>query len=313
MQKRVGSHQAFSSISTWRAKISETMFGVEIQADPGVAFSATLSMQKFGDIALVRTSQSPLQSYSRTARAISDDLCNDLVIFACLRGTQVIRQRAREIVLRPGNCLALRVGEAYDWECAGVKDAIILQMPSQAVANYGGDFESLGLRRIECVNGWGAVLFSTLKAVHEAGYSTTLPPPMVARQILDLVSMSLGNASHQPAEYREGMHSRIVSLIGERCAEEGLAPADVATEMRISLRTLHRTLAARGHTFCDALHDARIGKAKLLLGASPDSALPIGAVAAAAGFSDPSHFARRFRQALGMSPTFYRRLAGNHR
>jgi AraC-like DNA-binding protein len=75
-----------------------------------------------------------------------------------------------------------------------------------------------------------------------------------------------------------------------------------------SRRTLQRHLRESGTTFSRVLEEARYQVAADLLA---DERLQTLDVAYAAGYSDPSNFARAFRRMAGVTPTEYRTsLAG---
>jgi transcriptional regulator GlxA family with amidase domain len=79
----------------------------------------------------------------------------------------------------------------------------------------------------------------------------------------------------------------------------------------VGLSPSHLTALFRRATGCgpSEYHTRmRMGRARELL-ASTD--LPVASVAAAVGYQDPFHFARRFRTVHGEAPTRYRARANN--
>ncbi|WP_020575241.1 helix-turn-helix domain-containing protein [Actinopolymorpha alba] len=75
-------------------------------------------------------------------------------------------------------------------------------------------------------------------------------------------------------------------------------------------RLAHLFSAQTGRTPMQALRDARLGRAARLLEATD---LPIGSVAASAGFGSAFHFSRIFRARFGVPPGAYRRGRGSAR
>ena len=98
--------------------------------------------------------------------------------------------------------------------------------------------------------------------------------------------------------------TRLERMIGEMLlAGEATLPVAAAT-LGIAPRSLQRALARSGVSF-EALVDAeRRRSARLWLA---DGALPIGSVARALGYADPSHFTRAFHRWQGMAPAAYRK------
>ena len=79
---------------------------------------------------------------------------------------------------------------------------------------------------------------------------------------------------------------------------------DVARTLDMSVRTLQRRLSEHGLVFSELVDQTRVGTAKGLL---QESELPIGAIAAEIGYSEPTHFSRAFKRITGNSPGEYRR------
>jgi AraC-like DNA-binding protein len=69
------------------------------------------------------------------------------------------------------------------------------------------------------------------------------------------------------------------------------------------VRAFRQSMGVTPH---DYLIRQRVGKAKQLLAGTD---MPLSEIALAAGFADQSHFARRFRQHVGMLPRHYRWLS----
>jgi len=94
--------------------------------------------------------------------------------------------------------------------------------------------------------------------------------------------------------------------IHERLREPGLTVAAVAGAVGISERYVHKLFERSGTTFSDYVMDRR------LVGAAADLRDPalgghgIGAIAFDWGFSDLSHFTRRFKQRFGCRPRDWR-------
>jgi AraC-like DNA-binding protein len=83
-----------------------------------------------------------------------------------------------------------------------------------------------------------------------------------------------------------------------------LAAPDVAQQLGLSERTLHRQLATYGSRFRDLRNSAMLDSAKLLLSDNRNS---VTEIALALGFSETSAFSRAFRELTGQSPAQFRK------
>jgi len=104
---------------------------------------------------------------------------------------------------------------------------------------------------------------------------------------------------------------RVTETIRERCHESDLDPAKVAATLGLSRRYVHLLFAYAGKTFSQELYDCRLRRAQRLLRDKRFDGLGIAEIAWNCGFSEPSHFARRFRERFGATPSAYRQNIAN--
>ena len=101
--------------------------------------------------------------------------------------------------------------------------------------------------------------------------------------------------------------SETVTTLIRRLLPEGDCGVDrVAQHLGMDRRTVHRRLATEGQSFTQLLDGAR---REVALRQLSHGDRPLGEVASLLGFSSPSTFSRWFRQAAGMQPSEYRRMA----
>jgi AraC-like DNA-binding protein len=107
----------------------------------------------------------------------------------------------------------------------------------------------------------------------------------------------------EPKSARDHLRQKLGGLIdrGE------LSAGDAAKAMAVSLRSLHRALAAEGTTFQAELDAVRRERCIWLL---DEGRQPLENVAFACGFAEPSGFYRAFRRWTGKTPRQYRVAAG---
>ncbi|MBX3567567.1 MAG: AraC family transcriptional regulator ligand-binding domain-containing protein [Rhizobiaceae bacterium] len=106
---------------------------------------------------------------------------------------------------------------------------------------------------------------------------------------------------------RQDLVSMVVKLLKQAFSAgdfDRLDAPSVARQLGISVRTLHRYLAAHGAKFRDLRNAAMLDSAKLLLS---DDRHSITEAALALGFSETSAFSRAFRDLSGVSPARFRK------
>jgi AraC-like DNA-binding protein len=156
------------------------------------------------------------------------------------------------------------------------------------------DGDTPGLRLLR---GYLAALFALDRACD---------PTLAAIHIRELLLSALGVRGDAQALARDGgvhaaRQSAVLQVIGERAAELGLNPAEVARQSGISVRYLHQLLESTGRTFSQHLLERRLQRALAAL-RDPTHRGRIADIAGACGFSDISHFNRSFRRAFGDTP-----------
>jgi AraC-like DNA-binding protein len=98
-----------------------------------------------------------------------------------------------------------------------------------------------------------------------------------------------------------GLYSMAVAMIREKMFEPLLSRGRVADELGVSVRTLARAFAMHGTSFDRSLWDCRLESAYEAL-LSNRVGTSITEIALRHGFSDSSHFARRFKARFGVKP-----------
>ncbi|WP_440636667.1 helix-turn-helix domain-containing protein [Bradyrhizobium sp. PUT101] len=130
------------------------------------------------------------------------------------------------------------------------------------------------------------------------------------RALMELVAVSLSRRSRAGAAESESLADAttlaLKRAIHRRLREPGLAVADVAEVVGISERYVHKLLARSGSSFTDYVIDHRLDGAARDLRDPATAHRAIGAIAFDWGFSDLSHFTRRFKQRFGCRPRDWR-------
>lgn len=97
---------------------------------------------------------------------------------------------------------------------------------------------------------------------------------------------------------------RVRRILTAHVLSQGASAAAVASELRMTERTMNRRLEAEGTTFRDLLNEARYDASRQLIGATN---LPLTDIALALGYATPSAFTRAFSRWSGDAPSAWRR------
>jgi AraC-like DNA-binding protein len=130
---------------------------------------------------------------------------------------------------------------------------------------------------------------------------------------IDLVRALLVSAADDEGLTRqvraETLLSRVLTWTRRHLTEPDLSPERIAAVHNVSVRQLYKACAAEGVSLEQWIIAERLELARTELRSAAGRRRPIAATAHGCGFPDPSHFARRFRQAFGVSPREWQLLA----
>ena len=126
----------------------------------------------------------------------------------------------------------------------------------------------------------------------------------------ELVRALLVSAAGRQELREQTLATRVLAYARQHLTEPGLTPQRIACAHNVSVRKLYMACAGGGIRLEQWLIEQRLEAARAELAAPSGRRRSIAATARACGFADPSHFARRFRAAFGMTPRDWQRSAG---
>jgi AraC-like DNA-binding protein len=187
-----------------------------------------------------------------------------------------------------------------------------LTLPEHWIKTWVPNPHALAGRSIQSESPWGAALSSFLRLLSpEYVADAPIAHPVLVDQLGALLALATtpfkaGENVSRAAELT--LKERIVAQLDQRCQEESLTAEQVATALGVSVRTLHRALAANGSAFGGLLIEARVRCALRMLQSPAFNRLTTAEIGRRAGFANPSHFARCMRNRLGRTPLQLRSL-----
>jgi len=310
------SHAALRSWSTthlpredrldyWVGAVCEGFLEMTVSAVHAAPFDAELQAVPLDGL-IVNSVRGSAQRVYRSAAAIARGRQDYYYLLCKADANWRVVQAGRDERLLPNDLVLIDSRRAYELHFPDTVDALSLQLPIPWVESWLASPQRELARRIDGQSGWGQALSTFVRQLRpQSLLQPALPAALLADQVGALLALA---ASPDPSAHggatmvHTAWSDRIDNQIRARCSEPGLTAEDVASELQVSSRTLHRGLAASGWTFASRLMGHRMDLARRMLSCARFDRLTVAEIGRRAGLVDPSHFARVCRRLLGANP-----------
>jgi AraC-like DNA-binding protein len=293
------------ALAYWVDTICKSFLEIDIDSPARDRFRARLDQSDLGP-ATLHLLEADTQTIRRTPERIAHTRYAGYFLLHLRAGQLHFQQYGRECCVQVGDCVLIDCNAPYRLECLGITRSAALRFPRDWLRNWIPAPESLAGRPFRNGTGWSTALSAVLANLDtDREQELALPDGVVAEQIAALLALAAGPDTHV-SRGSEKLLNRIRGTIRDRCHEAGLTPGAIADVHGISRRYLHHLFAQTGSTFGRELMQMRLDCGHRLLSDARYAALTVGEVATRCGFLEPSHFARRFRQAHGAGPMEFR-------
>jgi AraC-like DNA-binding protein len=230
-------------------------------------------------------------------------------------GTQVSGQTIKTIgdqcqAFSPRQISLTDFGSPYQWRSTGESTTMSLRftyaelcLPVGQIRSAAGDLVTSPL--YDLFQTHVLQLYSFLDEDMPASAAESL-----ASATLELARAVIATVGQQDAARNdvanEALVTRIEAYVQQRLADPGLSPESIAHAHHISVRQLYKLWSGRELGLAEWIMRGRLEGARRDL--RRNESMPIAALARRWGFTDATHFGRRFRSAYGISPREWRQV-----
>ncbi len=298
-------------VAYWHDLACKAFVRHECRVTSSSALNATIDCVRLGELGLVNIESRGLERVDRTARNIAQGDDDIFMLCVQLHGSATICQDGRETVIYPGDFALLDAQRPYVCRYPHRKQITIkiphrslkarLASSSELTAHAVRHDDSLG----GLTSGYISMIPARIDALHPAAKA------QIAEHVLDLIALALATATGRDKPALSS--ARALALLQLRMAVESrlsnpaLDPATVAAAAGISVRYANTLLSQQGTSLERLIVSQRLDHCRRALEDAGQSHRTITEIAFAWGFSDLSHFNRRFKAEHGCSPRDYRR------
>lgn len=282
----------------WREVVCQAFTRLSPERLDDGPFAGDIRMTPLGDGgSLSRITASP-QTVLRRREDVAARPCETVFVNIQVAGTSVVRQREIETRLSPGAFVLLDARQPFVMRFVGPFQQVCLHLPVAWLDERGFDPNRAIARRVDRRQIYGAALMDQVDAALDG-----METEDIAEHLVQLLGLCYTDGR---IETLADNHLALIRrFVADNSADPTLAPGTVAAHFRISVRYLHRLFARSGESFGEFLLRYRLHRSRQALLLHPDRS--IIEIATEAGFRNPSHFTRSFRERYGTAPSLLRR------
>jgi AraC family transcriptional regulator, positive regulator of tynA and feaB len=272
----------------WSEVVCRTFTMLDCRVADWTGFRARLCSRSIAGISVARV-EATASGVTRTAGLIRSGHDDSHIVMLQISGSTEVRQGERSRTMSPG---------AFD----------VVQADKPYVLNFPRDFSQYVIKLPRGTQPLGNAISPTAARFVRSLARDLLDPDIEPDRICDEVAaralqdLLCGRPAEPATPHRiPDLYSMAVAMIREKMFEPQLSRNRMADELGVSVRTLARAFAIHGTSFNRSLWNCRLEAAhEALLSNRGDT--NITGIALRHGFSDSSHFARRFKARFGVKP-----------
>ncbi|MEU6375437.1 helix-turn-helix domain-containing protein [Streptomyces sp. NPDC046909] len=297
----------------WRALIGDSFVPLEALPHETPDFRARLRSARLGPVQVSVVEADP-HGVARTRRHLASDQPDFVKVSLQLRGTCVLTQKDRQVLLRPGGLALYDTRFPYTLDFDDTYRMLVVMLPRPLLRLPERGLERVTAVPVPCQAGLGPVVVPFLKGLaDQVDELESVAPPRLADTVADLLRALLApdgaSAPDAGDDGRDALTRRVLTYMEQRLGDPRLGPDQIAAAHHVSRRYLYKLLAAQGHTVSGWIREHRLAQCQRDLADPALARLSVAAIGGRWGFPDAAHFSHAFRAAYGMSPREAREAA----
>ena len=298
-------------LTYWRDEASKAYVVHDFSSNVGRSFRGIIRAGTLDVLSLALFESDPC-TVSRTQRCLRQDGDDDLLVCMQTGGSMTVHQDGRDAPLAVSDMVLIEPRRPFSLSIRAGNRSLVVKVPRKELQARMGDITRLTGRTISgrqpvaaLASGFLAMLPERIDALSGATGAK------VAHQTLDLVALAF--AANAPTGHIALSSRREVALVRLKAAIESalyndtLKPADAAAAAGISVRYANALLAEEGTSLERYVVSRRLQHCHRALLDPAQARRTVSDIAYSHGFSDVSHFTRRFKAQFGCSPSECRR------
>jgi AraC family transcriptional regulator, positive regulator of tynA and feaB len=295
----------------WHDVACKNIVEHESQPESRIHFNARIETGWLADIGLVLFENSSML-VKRTAKQVSRARTSHLFVCRQIEGWLALEQAGSESRLESGEVTLLDPMLPYEGRFSSGSKLLVLKVPRAELEARVGSTRAMLARTLQPLAAEISLTSAFLLMLPEyAGRMNAAAEQVTKNQTLDLLAMALAKAMERQSPRVSS--AKMSALFNVRAAIEAgltdphLSPEAVAAAARLSVRYANAVLAELDTSIVRLIQERRLARCRKALEDPAQDHRSVSDIAFGWGFSDMTHFGRRFKQEFGMLPSEYRR------
>lgn len=296
----------------WQDELESRFPGLKVESSTTSPPRGRIRSARLGSVSTFQIAGSP--QVVRRPLTVAREVGGPLKVCLLVRGTAVLHQSGRELVVRPGQLALYDTAQPYTLRLEGRWECDVMTFPLEALGVPRRWVDEVMSHTHDATGGPGAVLRSFIEATLQDGPGGCGGGHGLrfAEAGLALVASAL-TPSAQVASMTGAAESarrmQVLDHVRRHLRDPSLTPASVAGAHGMSPRSLDRLFASETTTVASAIRAWRLEGARRDLADPRWARHTIGVVAARWCFPEPAHFSRAFKAQFGVTPSDFQRRA----
>jgi len=303
-------------LSYWREVATRGYVEHDFEADDGATFNGSVSIATLPGIG-ISSFEADAARVVRSERSAARADSGDILLGLHRSGTLSVAQDGREALIEERSIFLIAPIRPFEVLLKSRCNNVVVKIPRGLMEARLGSSIGLTARPVGSSAGIANLTMGFIELLpDQAEALDDVAGLTAAEQLLDLTALTLATSLDRRATALSAPRAvallRLKATVERLMIEPGVRPERIAAESGMSVRYANALLAEEGWSTERYLNERRLDRCRAALEDPSQTHRSIGEIAFNWGFSDLSHFGRRFKARYGFSPTDYRRNASRH-
>ncbi|TGD97665.1 helix-turn-helix domain-containing protein [Methylobacterium nonmethylotrophicum] len=271
-------------------------------------FEAELRAGSIGSLDLVCFQNSGM-TVNHTLHHLSRTSHDEVFLCRQFRQRVALEQNGRQTVLEPGDLTLIDPRLPYRGQFSDGSEVLVVKVQRAPLERRLGPMRDLLAHTLPTPEGRLASAYLAMLPSHVDVAGTAAD--VVQAHLLDLIALAFGRAATgptpRPSSARSLVRMRLHTAVEARLADPALRAGTIADAAGVSVRYANVVLADEDTSIAHLIQTRRLARCRQALEDPAQAHRTVSEIAYGWGFSDMTHFGRRFKAAFGLLPRECRR------